>query len=326
MTATIESDGERRRVVAEWVVGCDGHRSFVREAAGIDFRGTTIEAPWAVFDATVDRWEDDYDLVFPFLDQPPLILTPLPERRWRAYARPTSDSSDLVAEAEGVLRRYKPAARFTGVENPARFHCHSRVASRYREGRVLLAGDAAHACSPNEGHGMNTGLQDAFNLGWKLALVCRGAAGPGLLDTYETERRPVAELVVASGAEVESRACPHRCRGAGGSRRGAARGARRSRARASRGGGRLGDRPRLSELAGGRGRRRPEPGAGPAAPGHRAGRTRRRRPAAPPRAHPQAGTYAGGDRRSRRRPGPGRRAGRRAGAARWERSWPGSSV
>ena len=146
VTATIESDGERRRVVAEWVVGCDGHRSFVREAAGIDFRGTTIEAPWAVFDATVDRWEDDYDLVFGFLDQPPLILTPLPERRWRAYARPTSDSSDLVAEAEGVLRRYKPAARFAGVENLARFHCHSRVASRYREGRVLLAGDAAHAC------------------------------------------------------------------------------------------------------------------------------------------------------------------------------------
>ena len=137
--------------------------------------------------------------------RPSLILTPLPERRWRAYARPTSDSSDLVAEAEGVLRRYKPAARFAGVENPARFHCQSRVASRYREGRVLLAGDAAHACSPNEGHGMNTGLQDAFNLGWKLALVCRGAAGPGLLDTYETERRPVAELVVAGVTVVAVR-------------------------------------------------------------------------------------------------------------------------
>ena len=220
VTATIESDGERRRVVAEWVVGCDGHRSFVREAAGIDFPGTTIEAPWAVFDATVDRWEDDYDLVFPFLDQPPLILTPLPERRWRAYVRPTSDSSDLVAEAEGVLRRYKPAARFTGVENPARFHCHSRVASRYREGRVLLAGDAAHACSPNEGHGMNTGLQDAFNLGWKLALVCRGAAGAGparhLRDRAAAGRRARRRL----RGRGRSRACPHRRRRAGGSRRG----------------------------------------------------------------------------------------------------------
>jgi 2-polyprenyl-6-methoxyphenol hydroxylase-like FAD-dependent oxidoreductase len=204
VTATVERDGERREVTVEWVVGCDGHHSTVREAVGIEFAGATIEAPWAVFDATIDGWDTDYDLVFPFLDQPPLILTPLPGRRWRAYARPSSDSSDLVAEAEGVLRRYAPAVRFTEIESPARFHCHSRVAARYRSGRVLLAGDAAHACTPSEGHGMNTGLQDAFNLGWKLALVCRGEAGAGLLDTYEAERRPVAELVVSSGADAEN--------------------------------------------------------------------------------------------------------------------------
>jgi hypothetical protein len=68
---------------------------------------------------------------------------------------------------------------------------------------VLLAGDAAHVCSPNEGHGMNTGLQDAFNLGWKLALVCAGAADVRLLDSYEIERRPVAERIVASGQQLE---------------------------------------------------------------------------------------------------------------------------
>jgi hypothetical protein len=128
----------------------------------------------------------------------------LPGRRWRVYLRPTSDTSDLVAEAGEVIRRYQPGATFTEIENPTRFHCHSRVAARYRSGRVLLAGDAAHACTPAEGHGMNTGLQDAFNLGWKLALVCRGEAGVGLLDTYEAERRPVAERVVASGAAAES--------------------------------------------------------------------------------------------------------------------------
>ena len=204
VTATLERDGERRQVVAEWMVGCDGYHSYVREAAGIEFPGTTIEAPWGVFDATIEGWDDDYDLVFPHFDRPPLILTPLPGRRWRAYVRPSSETADLVAEAEEVLRRYKPAARFAAIENPARFRCHSRVAARYRSGRVLLAGDAAHACTPAEGHGMNTGLQDAFNLGWKLALVCRGAAGAGLLDTYEAERRPVAELVVASGADFES--------------------------------------------------------------------------------------------------------------------------
>ncbi|MDQ5831445.1 MAG: FAD-dependent monooxygenase [Actinomycetota bacterium] len=204
VTATLERDGVRREVVAKWVVGCDGGHSVVREAVGIEFPGTDIEGRWAVFDATAEGWNSDYDLVFAHLDQPPVILTPLPERRWRVYLRPTSDTSDLVAEAGQVLGRYAPGVRFAGVENPTRFRCHSRVATRYRSGRVLLAGDAAHACTPAEGHGMNTGLQDAFNLGWKLALVCHGEAGAGLLDTYEAERRPVAERVVSSGADAES--------------------------------------------------------------------------------------------------------------------------
>jgi 2-polyprenyl-6-methoxyphenol hydroxylase-like FAD-dependent oxidoreductase len=204
VTATLERDGERRQLEVPWVVGCDGVHSVVRPAAGIAFPGTDIQAQWAVFDATVDAWNSEFDLVFTYLDQPPVILTPLPGRRWRAYLRPTSDTSDLVAEAAEVLRRYVPGARLSGIEAPTRFHCQSRVAARYRAGRVLLAGDAAHACTPAEGHGMNTGLQDAFNLGWKLAMVCRGEADAALLDTYEAERRPVAERVVASGTAVET--------------------------------------------------------------------------------------------------------------------------
>jgi 2-polyprenyl-6-methoxyphenol hydroxylase-like FAD-dependent oxidoreductase len=204
VTATLERNGERREVVVPWVVGCDGVYSVVREAAGIEFPGTDIEAPWAVFDATVDGWNAEYDIVFAYFDQPPVILTPLPGRRWRIYLRPTSENSDLVAEAAELIGRYQPQAKLTEVENPTRFHCQSRIAARYRSGRVLLAGDAAHACTPAQGHGMNTGLQDAFNLGWKLALVCRGEAGPDLLETYEAERQPVAERVVSSGAEVET--------------------------------------------------------------------------------------------------------------------------
>jgi 2-polyprenyl-6-methoxyphenol hydroxylase-like FAD-dependent oxidoreductase len=203
VTATLERAGERRKVVVRWAVGCDGLHSVVRQAAGIAYPGADIPAPWAVFDATIEGWHDDYDVVSVRLDIPPVILTPLPGRRWRVYLRPTSEKSDLVADAGEVIRRYQPGIRFVDVENPSRFHCHSRVAARYRSGRILLAGDAAHACTPAEGHGMNTGLQDAFNLGWKLALVCRGEAGVGLLDTYETERRPVAERVVSSGAAAE---------------------------------------------------------------------------------------------------------------------------
>ncbi len=204
MTATLERDGRREEVVTQWVVGCDGAHSVVRDAAGIEFPGTDIEGQWAVFDAAVEGWNSGYDLVFAHLDQPPVILTPLPHRRWRIYLRPTSDESDVVAEAAEVLASYVPKVSLNEVASPSRFRCHSRVATRYRTGRVLVAGDAAHACTPAEGHGMNTGLQDAFNLGWKLAMVCRGEAGAGLLDTYETERRPVAELVVASGAAAES--------------------------------------------------------------------------------------------------------------------------
>jgi 2-polyprenyl-6-methoxyphenol hydroxylase-like FAD-dependent oxidoreductase len=204
ITATLERDGVRSEVEAEWLIGCDGLHSVVRDQSGIEFPGSDIQAPWAVFDATIRRWDQDFDVVAAFLDTPPVILTPLPGRRWRVYMRPTSDETDLVSEASQVLHRYVPHGEFTTVENPARFYCHSRVARTYRSGRALLAGDAAHVCSPAEGHGMNTGIQDAFNLGWKLALVCRGAAGESLLDTYEIERRPVADRVATSGADVEA--------------------------------------------------------------------------------------------------------------------------
>lgn len=204
IAATLERDGSTFEVQADWLVGCDGLQSVVRDGAGIDFPGSDIQDLWAVFDAAVTGWDREYDVGAVFLDTPPVILMPMPGERWRIYMRPSSNESDLVAEATEVLHRYMPNSEFTGVENPARFRCHSRVAATYRSGRVLLAGDAAHVCTPAEGHGMNTGLQDAFNLGWKLALVCKGAAGEGLLDTYEIERRPVAERVVASGADAEA--------------------------------------------------------------------------------------------------------------------------
>jgi 2-polyprenyl-6-methoxyphenol hydroxylase-like FAD-dependent oxidoreductase len=204
VTASLERDGKVFEVSAQWLVGCDGLHSVVRQESGIEFPGDNIVASWAVFDATIQGWDRDFDVAAAFLDTPTVIMTPLPGRRWRVYMRPESDDGDLVAEASDVLNRYVSGGQFVEVENPARFHCHSRVATSYRSGRALLAGDAAHVCSPAEGHGMNTGLQDAFNLGWKLALVCEGWAGEGLLDSYEIERRPVAEQIVASGMAAEA--------------------------------------------------------------------------------------------------------------------------
>jgi 2-polyprenyl-6-methoxyphenol hydroxylase-like FAD-dependent oxidoreductase len=203
VVATVECDGTQRDVEASWVVGCDGFRSTVRQQARIDYPGTDLEAPWAVFDATLEGWNDDGDICHPIFDDPSVILTPLPGERWRVYLRPSSDHCDLVADAATTIRRYAPSAVFVDVENPNRFVCHSRVAAQFRSGRVFLAGDAAHACSPSEGHGMNTGLQDAFNLGWKMALAWHGVGGGALLDSYEAERRPVALRVVATGDAFE---------------------------------------------------------------------------------------------------------------------------
>jgi len=201
--ADIERDGERYQVNARWVVGCDGIHSPTRDLSGIGFEGHDIARPWAVFDAALENWAKPYDVSFVYLEIVPVIQIGLPGRRWRVYLRPSSEESDLVAEATSSIRLYEPAASFVDVENPTRFHCHTKVATQFRSGAVLLAGDAAHLCSPTEGHGMNGGLQDAFNLAWKLALVYQGAAEPSLLDSYEAERRPVAELVTRSGDSTE---------------------------------------------------------------------------------------------------------------------------
>ncbi|MBV9027996.1 MAG: FAD-dependent monooxygenase, partial [Candidatus Eremiobacteraeota bacterium] len=201
--AEIAQDGSRYRVDAEWIVGCDGLHSRTRELGGIVLEGHDIDARWAVFDATIAGWTDDFELNVGYLDFVPIILTALPARRWRVYLRPSSGESDLVEDAASTVRRYNSAAAFVDVANPTRFHCASKVANRFRSGRVLLAGDAAHLCSPAQGHGMNTGLQDAFNLAWKLALVCDGTADSALLDSYEAERRPIAEMVARSGDLTE---------------------------------------------------------------------------------------------------------------------------
>lgn len=201
--ATIDHEGNAEQVAAEWVVGCDGVRSITRQLSGIELVGHDRPDPWAVFDTTIVDWPHSHEANYAYLDEPPVILTALPQQRWRVYLRPTSEESDLIADATSTLSRYLPGIAFADVTHPTRFHCHTKVAERYRAGRILIAGDAAHVCSPSQGHGMNSGLQDAFNLAWKLALVCQGRAAPALLDSYEAERRPVAKMITASGYAFE---------------------------------------------------------------------------------------------------------------------------
>ena len=201
--AEVDRDGQRYRVDAHWVVGCDGIHSPTRELSGLHLEGHDIANTWAVFDATLDGWTDTFETTFVYFGAVPTIFTAIPGHRWRVYLQPSSPDSGLVADASWVLRTYAPEASFADVQNPQRFHCHTKVATQYRSEAVILAGDAAHLCSPAQGHGMNCGLQDAFNLAWKLALIHHGIAEPALLDTYEAERRPAAELVTKSGDDFE---------------------------------------------------------------------------------------------------------------------------
>ncbi len=203
LVAEIDRDGTRSSTAARWVVGCDGLHSVVRHSSGIVLEGHEIAEPWAVFDATLHGWPHRFDLTFVYLEPVPVIFTALPDRRWRVYLRPSSSTADLVTDALSTLSRYEPAVSFVDVERPTRFHCHTMIAGRFRAGQVLVAGDAAHLCSPSQGHGMNTGLQDAMNLGWKLALVAGGHADAALLDSYDAERRPIAEMVAGSGDAFE---------------------------------------------------------------------------------------------------------------------------
>ena len=215
--AEIERDGERYQMETRWVVGCDGIHSATRTFSGIGFEGHDCAKPWAVFDATLKGWTDSYETTFVYFGTPgvptdrsssagcmPIIFTAIPGRRWRVYLRPSSEESDLVADAASTLRPYVPEASFVDVANPARFYCQTKIATQYRAGSVFLAGDAAHLCSPSQGHGMNCGMQDAFNLAWKLALVHHGHADASLLDSYDAERRPAAQLVMQSGDDFEN--------------------------------------------------------------------------------------------------------------------------
>jgi 4,5-epoxidase len=184
-----------------WIVGCDGAHSTVRKLAGIGFPGVPLIERFLLADVHADLPLDRSAVSVWLRGDHMFALFPLPgSDLWRVLTPEPDDSRDedqpavilrLLTEHTGF-----PAAAITACEWQSRFRIHRRLADTYRAGRVLLAGDAAHIHSPFGGQGMNTGLGDAENLAWKLALVESGRAGHALLDTYQAERRPVATGVL----------------------------------------------------------------------------------------------------------------------------------
>lgn len=186
------------RLSARYVVGADGARSFMRRAAGIDFAGHPAHHAFMLAEAVLDA------------PPPQPVLTVVNEIGVLfvvscgngVHHRVVVDAPVSMAEPIPLPELAATAARIGGTDfrprDPiwlTRFTDETRLAEHYRKGRIFLAGDAAHIHAPMGGQGLNVGIQDAVNLGWKLASVLRGTASEALLDTYERERRPVGEVL-----------------------------------------------------------------------------------------------------------------------------------
>ncbi len=202
VTATVrDADGLQREITAGYVAGCDGAHSRVRHELGLQFRGHPYPQDWLLADVRLD-WVRPENEVHAFFQRggTPLICFPMRGHRWRLVVPFAGDRVPGPPDLGEIQRLVDLRAPEQVVASDptwlASFNCHRRSTGTYRCGHILLAGDAVHIHTPAGGQGMNTGITDAHNLGWKLALVAAGRAPDQLLDTYGAERQPVAEQVL----------------------------------------------------------------------------------------------------------------------------------
>ena len=191
-------DGSIETVRCRWVIGCDGAHSAVRRAVGIPFAGKTYTDEFIMADAELD-WDMPHGPMYAFPSPVGIFAAfSMPgENRYRIFGNVSPGSGAEYSEPtheefeEMVAKRVPLRAEVVKEHWVTRYRVHSRSVPRYRDGRVFLVGDSAHVHSPAGAQGMNTGIGDAYNLGWKLALVERGIADESLLDSYNAERHPV---------------------------------------------------------------------------------------------------------------------------------------
>ncbi len=195
---TVKKDGAAVDLTCDYLVACDGSRSFVRQTLGIELRGSTFRERWLILDLeqTTDPSRDTK--VFCDPARPGLSLPgPNRTRRFEFMLHADENDADMLAPetVTALLRRHGNDDRAV-LRRKVVYTFHARNAERWRDSRIFLAGDAAHLMPPFAGQGMNSGVRDAHNLAWKLAAVVAGRLGPRLLDSYETERRGhVGEMI-----------------------------------------------------------------------------------------------------------------------------------
>ncbi|MBS1843396.1 MAG: bifunctional 3-(3-hydroxy-phenyl)propionate/3-hydroxycinnamic acid hydroxylase [Actinobacteria bacterium] len=206
-----DHEGAERQLQARYVLACDGASSTIRRASGIDLHDLGFEEDWIVVDMLVPSADlgPDYMLTSCNPDRP-LVYVPGPgnHRRWEFMVLPGEDPAEL-SEQSRMREIIEPSAPWLGAAEVLRsavYTFHGLVARSWRHGSVFLAGDAAHQTPPFYAQGMCHGIRDVDNLLWKLALVLRGEAAPGLLESYEAERVPhvgaIVEAAVANGRYI----------------------------------------------------------------------------------------------------------------------------
>lgn len=200
ITATIKKPNNKIELFnATWLIACDGAHSTVRHQVGAEFKGSAYKQEWWLADLLVDWKVPEQRMAIYISDQGPLACFPMGNKRYRLVmtaANGTTGDPSLQDIKEAFHQRSSDSAELTQPIWLSRFSIHHRQIQHYRHDRVFFAGDAAHIHSPMGGQGLNTGIQDVYNLVWKLALVEKRKAKPELLNSYHAERYPVGHEVL----------------------------------------------------------------------------------------------------------------------------------
>ncbi|MDO8877286.1 MAG: bifunctional 3-(3-hydroxy-phenyl)propionate/3-hydroxycinnamic acid hydroxylase [Pseudolabrys sp.] len=193
-----DAEGGVHALTCDYLIACDGASSPVRRQLGIKMAGSTFSERWLILDLEKSPSGSPHTKVFSNPARPCIALPgPNLTRRYEFMLHPHERDEDILApEMVQHLMDTHEAAPQSVLVRKVVYTFHARIADRWKDGRVLLAGDAAHLTPPFAGQGMNAGLRDATNLSWKLAAVTQGRLGPGLLDSYERERRDHAWAMI----------------------------------------------------------------------------------------------------------------------------------
>ena len=203
VTCQLETPHGPEEVRCSWLIGCEGAHSVVRHHLNLDFPGESVDHRWILGDVEVDADTDPHEMIIENGPGGIVALFPVGVSRWRIIANggpidpqhPRRDPSE--EELQAILNeRTSGGWQITESYWRGEFRINERQVENYVHGRALLAGDAAHVHSPAGGQGMNTGIQDAANLAWKVALAWQGAADASLIETYQQERHPIGRDVL----------------------------------------------------------------------------------------------------------------------------------